>query len=52
MSAFEEAFALQYNNEEENRIKKRVYWNEILQREEIKLKEEQEAQAQELEAAA
>jgi ATP-dependent DNA helicase 2 subunit 2 len=31
---------LQYNNEEENKKRQRVYWRDIIQREEVKTKEE------------
>jgi hypothetical protein len=40
VSAFEEAFTLEYRNEEENRKRQRVYWKDIIQREEVKNKEE------------
>lgn len=40
MSAFEEAFKLEYNNEDENKKRQRVYWRDIIQREEVKTKEE------------
>jgi ATP-dependent DNA helicase 2 subunit 2 len=40
ISAFESAFPLQYNNEEENKKRQRVYWRDIIQREEVKTKEE------------
>jgi ATP-dependent DNA helicase 2 subunit 2 len=31
---------LEYNNEEENKKRQRVYWRDIIQREEVKTKEE------------
>ena len=40
ISAFEEAFKLEYNNEEENKKRQRVYWRDIIQREEVKTREE------------
>ena len=40
VSAFEEAFKLEYNNEDENKKRQRVYWRDIIQREEVKTKEE------------
>lgn len=40
ISAFEEAFTLEYNNEEENKKRQRVYWRDIIQREEVKTREE------------
>ena len=40
ISAFEEAFKLEYNNEDENKKRQRVYWRDIIQREEVKNKEE------------
>jgi ATP-dependent DNA helicase 2 subunit 2 len=40
VSAFEEAFKLEYNNEDENRKRQRVYWRDIIQREEVKTREE------------
>ena len=40
MSAFEEAFKLEYNNEDENKKRQRVYWRDIIQREEVKTREE------------
>jgi ATP-dependent DNA helicase 2 subunit 2 len=40
VSAFEEAFKLEYNNEDENKKRQRVYWRDIIQREEVKTREE------------
>ena len=40
VSAFESAFKLEYNNEDENKKRQRVYWRDIIQREEAKTKEE------------
>jgi hypothetical protein len=40
VSAFEEAFQLEYRNEDENRKKKRIYWRDLIQREEAKNAEE------------
>ena len=40
MSAFEEAFKIEYNVEDENKKRQRVYWRDIIQREEAKNKEE------------
>ena len=40
VSAFEEAFKLEYNNEDENRKRQRVYWRDIIQREEEKNSED------------
>lgn len=51
VSAFEEAFELRYNNEEENRVKKRIYWKDIIKREEQKAKEEEKQIEEEAEAA-
>jgi hypothetical protein len=51
VSAFEEAFKLQYNVESENRVKKRVYWKDIIKREEQKASEEQKMVAEEEERA-
>ena len=36
VSAFEDAFKLEYNNEDENKKRQRVYWRDIIQREEVK----------------
>lgn len=47
MSAFEEAFKLEYNNEEENKRRQRVYWRDIIQREEVKNQEEAKQIAEE-----
>ena len=40
VSAFEEAFKLEYVNEDENKKRQRVYWRDIIQREEVKNQEE------------
>ena len=40
MSAFEEAFKIEYNVDDENKKRQRVYWRDIIQREEAKNKEE------------
>lgn len=40
MSAFEEAFKLEYTQDDENRKRQRVYWRDIIQREEAKNQEE------------
>ena len=40
VSAFEEAFELKYNNEDENKKKKRIYWRDLIKREEQKNAEE------------
>lgn len=40
VSAFEEAFKLEHNNEDENKKRKRIYWRDIIQREELKAAEE------------
>lgn len=40
VSAFEEAFKLEYVNEDENKRRQRVYWRDIIQREEAKNQEE------------
>lgn len=40
VSAFEEAFKLEYNNEDDNKKRQRVYWRDIIQREEVKTREE------------
>jgi hypothetical protein len=40
VSAFEEAFKLEYTNEDENKKRQRIYWRDIIQREEAKTKEE------------
>jgi hypothetical protein len=40
VSAFEEAFKIEYNVEDENKKRQRVYWRDIIQREEAKNKEE------------
>lgn len=34
VSAFDEAFELKYNVEDENRKRKRIYWKDIIKREE------------------
>ena len=47
VSAFEEAFKLEYNNEDENKKRQRVYWRDIIQREEVKNSEEVKQQAEE-----
>ncbi len=51
VSAFDELFKLQYNVEDENRVKKRVYWKDIIKREEQKAQEEQKMVAEEQEQA-
>jgi len=51
VSAFEEAFELKYNNDAENKIKKRVYWKDIIKREEEKAQEEQKVAEEEQERA-
>ena len=40
VSAFESAFKLEYNVDDENKKRQRVYWRDIIQREEAKTKEE------------
>jgi hypothetical protein len=40
VSAFDEAFPLKYNNEDENKKKKRIYWRDIIKHEEEKAAEE------------
>ena len=40
VSAFESAFKLEYNVDDENKKRHRVYWRDIIQREEAKTKEE------------
>ena len=37
VSAFDEAFELKANVEDEDRQRKRVYWKDIIQREELKV---------------
>ena len=41
VSAFESAFKLEYNKDDENKKRQRVYWRDIIQREEEKNKEEE-----------
>jgi hypothetical protein len=36
VSAFDDAFELKANNEDEDKKRKRVYWRDIIQREELK----------------
>ena len=40
VSAFESAFKIEYNKDEENKKRQRVYWRDIIQREEEKNQEE------------
>lgn len=40
VSAFEEAFELRHNEEDENKKRKRVYWRDIIRKEELKAAEE------------
>lgn len=47
VSAFEEAFKLEYVNEDENRKRQRIYWRDIIQREEQKNAEEAKQEAEE-----
>jgi hypothetical protein len=52
ISAFEEAFPLTYVNEDENRKRQRVYWRDLIQREEARNAEEAQRQAEEARVAA
>ncbi|TNV73932.1 hypothetical protein FGO68_gene16167 [Halteria grandinella] len=52
VSAFEEAFPLQPVNDDENRKRQRVYWRDLIQREEQKNAEEAKQAAEEARVAA
>ena len=51
VSAFDEAFELKYQQEDENKKKKRIYWKDIIQHEEQKTAEESKQEAEEAKLA-